>query len=1256
MKRWLRALEVLAWFAIFAFAALVLALRYWVLPDIERYRPDIVAAISSAVGLPVKVGAIRASWTGLRPDIQISDVRIYDREGREALVLPAVRHVVAYRSLLHWDLRLHSLVIDGPRLTVRRDPAGVLTVAGIRLEGPANGGGGFGDWVLGQEEILVRNAEIEWRDEKRGAPPLALSALELRLRNSGDEHAFGMTARPPAALGATLDVRAQLEGRSVMDPKAWNGRVYAELGTTDLAAWRAWLDYPLDLREGYGALRLWLTLAAGKATQATADVALSGVVAQLGDAPALLELASLRGRLQGRARGAGYELTGRNLALAPARGAPIAPSDFQLAWRPGAGSFGARVIDLATLPELTPMFPMPAGLRERLAEAAPRGRLEEARFEWQGELPEPQRFVARSRFADLALRPVQGVPGFAGLSGSIDASESRGRLTLASRNAELELPRLFPEPRLALDTLSGQVDWERHGTALAVRLVSLAFANPDLAGGACGSYARAGDLGRIDLSAQLSRADGTKAARYLPHGSIMGEATRAWLAAAIVAGQASDAQLRLRGNLREFPFRDPESGQFLVTARVADGVLDYAPGWPRIEAIEANLRFEADRMEITGRSGAILGTKLSGVRVSIPRIGKASHLLVSGNAEGPTSEFLKYVASSPVAKKTGAFTEGMRAAGQGRLKLGLDLPLAEMESAKVAGEFSFAGNDVTVHEDVPRLERAGGRLSFSESGFTLHEVRAHALGAAVTVRGGTRADGSVEVTARGEATIEALRELAEHPLARYASGKADYVASFGVRDGATRVRIDSPLRGVTIALPPPFGKAADEPLPLRVELAPSRGGTRELVTVSLGSVAQAQLQRRREGGEAEVRRASLWLTPSAGEAIRLPERPGTLIYGSLAALDADRWLDLLKTESTSTPDAQPLSIDMKIGTLDAYGKRVRNLQLRAGGDAKGWSAAVQADELAGDVTFRSEKGGALFARLSHFNLPEDSPGAAQQAPRQPADVPAVDAVIERFSFRGKELGHVEFLAQREAGAWRFDKLRVANPDGTLNAKGLWKSGTPAESTLAFELESADTGQLLARLGYPDHVKGGKARLTGAIAWQGPLLGLDIPSMAGNLELHAQDGQFLEVEPGIGKLISLMSLQALPRRIALDFRDVFSKGFQFDRIGARAHLDHGVMGIQEFRMRGSAADVQMSGSADLVRETQDLKVRVIPSLGDTASTAVAIVNPVAGAAALLAQRVLKDPLGRIFAFDYGVTGGWSEPKVEKLNKPQPIVQP
>src|SRR5260221_7185106 len=223
MRHLWRAIEFLAWAAFFAFAALLLALRFWILPDIERYRDDIVAAASRTIGAPVKIGAIEAGWLGLRPQVNLIDVRIHDAQGREALVLPAVENVVAWRSLLVGGLRLHSLAIDRPRLGVRRDAAGVLYVAGIKLADDQSDGS-VADWILDQHEIVVRDADIEWLDEKRGAPPLALSGLELRLRNTGDQHSIGLSARPPAALGTGLELRAELTGRSALDLAAWNGR------------------------------------------------------------------------------------------------------------------------------------------------------------------------------------------------------------------------------------------------------------------------------------------------------------------------------------------------------------------------------------------------------------------------------------------------------------------------------------------------------------------------------------------------------------------------------------------------------------------------------------------------------------------------------------------------------------------------------------------------------------------------------------------------------------------------------------------------------------------------------------------------------------------------------------------------------------------------------------------------------------------------------------------------------------------------
>ena len=270
-------------------------------------------------------------------------------------------------------------------------------------------------------------------------------------------------------------------------------------------------------------------------------------------------------------------------------------------------------------------------------------------------------------------------------------------------------------------------------------------------------------------------------------------------------------------------------------------------------------------------------------------------------------------------------------------------------------------------------------------------------------------------------------------------------------------------------------------------------------------------------------------------------------------------------------------------------------------------------------------------------MPADIGVAKDRPPPRPADFPAVDLVAEQFTFRGKPLGRVELVASRSGEDWRIERATMVNPQASLNGSGTWRRR--AAHRRALRARSRRRRRVLDAVGYPGLVKervrackaallvAGRSRNARFRRWQG-------------VQMQAEEGQFLEIEPGIGKLISLMSLQALPKRITLDFRDVFSKGFQFDRIAANAQLDAGVMKLSEFRMRGSAAEVEMTGETDLARETQNLRVRVVPSLGDSAALGITIVNPVAGVAAAIAQRILKNPLGQIFSYDYEVSGTWT----------------
>ena len=50
---------------------------------------------------------------------------------------------------------------------------------------------------------------------------------------------------------------------------------------------------------------------------------------------------------------------------------------------------------------------------------------------------------------------------------------------------------------------------------------------------------------------------------------------------------------------------------------------------------------------------------------------------------------------------------------------------------------------------------------------------------------------------------------------------------------------------------------------------------------------------------------------------------------------------------------------------------------------------------------------------------------------------------------------------------------------------------------------------------------------------------------GDLSLSAENGQFAKINPGMGRLLGVISLQSLPRRFQLDFHDIFSQGFALE---------------------------------------------------------------------------------------------------------------
>lgn len=1242
-----------------AFASTVVALRYWVLPNIGQYREDIAASITRAAGQRVTIGAIAANWEGLRPHLALREVQVYDRQGRPALALQNVDGTLSWWTLLVGEMRLHSLEISDPVLGIRRDAEGRLFVAGIELNQP-DSESGFADWILQQSRIVIRNAVIEWRDEQRQAPPLALSRINLRLENSGKRHRLGVQAVPPSGLAGPLDVRADLKGSNVADLAAWQGSLYVRLDNTDLAAWNAWLSFPFEMRQGHGGVQAWLGFGAGKIGEVTADVRLNDVVARLGSDLPALELQDLNGRLGWRQLEPGFEIRMQHLSLATTSGVNLPAADLLAHYVPAQGKKAAEGevrangLTLEPLVKLSDALPLQPDARRKLVEISPQGSFHDFIAKWSGDWDAPQRYTVKGRFTGLGMKPREKLPGFSGLSGNLDANEKGGVLALDSRAMRADFPDLFRDP-LEFDSLAAQVRWKNLAKGLELNLTSLTLANRHLAGTLFGSYRTvAGTPGLIDLSAQFTRGDGRAVGHYIP--LVLGKDTRDWLDHAFLAGQSNDVRLRLKGNLADFPFVDGKRGLFEVAGKVTGGVLEYAPGWPKIENIVVDLLFRGSRMEITAHQGNTDGMQISKTRAVIADLLAPDEILeVEGDARGPTADMLKFIARSPVDAMIDGFTEGMGASGNGDFKLKLSIPLRHSKDAKVSGSYQFVNNRVTLGADFPELAQVNGLLEFTESAVVIPRITALALGGPAAIWGATQKDGSVRINAQGRATAAGMRGLTDSPAVGYLSGAADWRGVIAIRKKQADMVVESSLVGLASNLPAPFGKKATDPVPLRFEKKMT-GAKQDMIFFNYGKILSAVLSRRQENGKTEIERGAI----NVGAAAVLPPQPGIWLSGELPLLDLDHWRAALGQAPAQTPLPGLAGANLKFAALDAFGKRFNGLRISAKTHEGVWQANVQCKELAGSASWNPEGRGRLRARLSFLTIPDAAPaklGVPTEATKE-KELPALDVVAENFSAKQKKLGKLELLAVQEDEDWRIEKLRISNPDGSLQMDGLWQGWRRRPTTrVNLHLEAQDMGKLLARLGYPETVKRGTAKLDGQLSWRGSPHDIDYPSLSGSLALAVGSGQFLKIEPGAGKLIGLLSLQSLPRRLTLDFRDVFSEGFAFDSITGTAQINHGVAHTDDLTLEGPAAKVEMQGETDLGEETQNLKVKVTPLLGEGVSVAGAFLGgPVVGIAALLAQKLLKDPLGQIASYEYSITGTWDNPNVVKISSRGTTEQP
>lgn len=1297
---------LLAWMVVLLLWGL---LHWWIVPRAEDLRPWVQEQASALVGTAVQIESMQAQSTGLVPALVLRNVRVLDAQGQDAVVLEKVQVALSPRSLLAGGFE--QLHVQSPQLLLRRDAQGTLFVGGLPLPDDDGKPSALLDWVFSQPEIALVGGVVRWVDEMRAAPPLEWRGVDVVVRNRLFTHALRLDATAVVGAGLRVQLQGRFKEPVLSlhagNWRAWRGTAYVEAPQWDWSLLGAHVDMPVAVQAGMGSVRAWVGLDQARVVDATMDVALQDLAVRWRDDLDPVQLHSAAGRLGWETTADRRTLWTQGLQWATADG--LRWPGGNVSWTqttPAAGGLPehrvqADRLDLAALAQVLERLPLPEAVRQQLVGAQLRGLVPTVQAQWRGQaLQDWQDYRVQAQVQGLAFAPQGARPGVSGVDADISLEPGQGQAEIKLAHGGVDAPAVFDEGFVPLDQLKGELRWRQQGARWDLELRKWTFANADAQGELEAKWHN--DLGQdragvLDLRATLSRADVARVHRYLP--TEMDPHVREYLRHALVAGQASQARFRVKGPLKDFPFEAAGSGEFSVSAQVRNGQFTYAPPmvqapgdapWPGLGNLSCDFTLDASQLRLRNVRAALVGAPslvLNKAEASISDVYHKAQLQVSAEARLGVAEGLAWVRSTPLSAMLGHALDEASGTGAADLRLKLGLPLSGEMIASVQGQLQLLGGDLDLGSPLPRLEKVRGQLQFTQSMLSIAPTQARAMGGEVRVEGSLGPWGNAtsvrsvptQLRIQGNATVDGLRQAAQwpwlEPLLPYVNGGTHYSATVSLREGQPEIQLRSNLSGLALSLPQPLNKEADALWPVRLQnrVLPGTGGGApgleqwELEVDGLGAATYVV------DGTGRVVRGALGLGLGGDESAPLPAQ-GVVANVRLAQLDVDAWTKLLgggaSANAGSGQDFMPTSAALRVGALQWDGRRFNNIVVGASREGAVWRANMDAAEFSGYTEYRPSQGsqaGRLYARLARLVVAQnDAQDVEDRLDEQPASIPALDIVVEDFELRGRKLGRLDIdavnvgagAAREAAREWRLNRFNLSMPEATLTAQGAWVpvAGATAvrsarerrRTTLDFKLEVQDAGELLARFGMKDVMRKGQGRFQGQIGWLGSPITLDYKSLGGQANLNIENGQFLKADPGLAKLLGVLSLQSLPRRLTLDFRDVFSEGFSYDFVRGDVSVDQGVARTNNLQMKGVSAAVLMEGQADLEKETQALKVVVVPEINaGSASLIASAINPMVGLTTFLAQWILRRPLSEATTQEFFIDGTWLEPQVTRV---------
>lgn len=1258
-----------------AFSALRL-----LLPIVPGYKTELERIAGGYLDAPVTIERMETDWKWFRPRLRLLGVQI-QKPGASASFLQVDEIILGMNPLasaIRRRVEIDEITVVGTHLSVLRDSEGRITVNDVLLYS--------GDRSLAlrtaelppallNRTIRLMDSSIDYKDAILDFD-YHLDTVNLSGHSSGETNNVYLSVNLPPSLGESLELAFEFSGK-IQEIETLKGRAYIRGVAINLPAWArkidngkfnketvlagllnvdAWLNFGRGWENGWR-MNGRLGLDAPRLSLA----ALSGGDARAGE----WELQALATDFQAIKNGALVRLDLQNLRLTNADEVSWPESGLSLEGRLAQGANlrqGRLAMDFLRLRELLPVLGLSAAINRqaaRLGVESLEGDFQDLYLDWDLLSANPS-WDLRTKFTGLEIQGRDRMPSIAGLQGRLNISETTAIVALDAAGVELDYPKLFRQP-LVVTGLKGEVRAGKTAGRITISGRDLKLDTPHiqsrlwfdlLLGG--------GEPPFINSYAVYKNGDISATSRYVPAG-IMSDGSVEWLDNAFIAGHLIEGDLELRGPLKAFPYRNGE-GLFRVDLDGRDTVIDYYKDWPVASGVRGHFRMEGPSLSAALHDAQIFDSHLSNVDVHIADV-KDALLELDAQHYGPATDALRYVKETPLREKFDTVIDQLTVSGMQASNTRLRIPIKKNKDSKTEYDFSTATyrTSFDFRDWGLRLGEVNSRFDYSDTAAGSAPFETLLNGYPVTVRVDSDDLGDVSRVSIGVKGQADPNRLLQKPFPRglqYVSGVTGFEAEVRLalrndsgRDLPPELHIASDLQGIQVDLPQPFTKSAAqaERFTLDAHFQKNREITADL---DYGDWLQGKfvLSSNRQG--LSINRANLQANVVMPPDLPL-DMPGITIQGRIPALNIDDWRKL-EWQGGSGGGAELvnklLQADLQVRRFTYLNRSVENADISLSQELHNWRFDLRSALAQGSVLIPKdgfERRG-LAIDVKYLDFDRINAGSDGGEPPDPSTVPPFQLSADKIILNAWQLKNVKMLAAPIEGGIKAHTIRIEDPSIGMQGEGEWVLDDSAlhQTKLRVRFDSEDVGQGLENFGYAKVIRDGSGSAEFDVNWAAAPAGFSLGLLKGSANIALKDGQILDIEPGGGRLLGLLSVQTIPRRLALDFKDVFAKGFRFDKMKGHFNFADGNAYTTDYYIDGPPGRINIEGRTGLLARDYDQRVSFRPDL----SSSLPLVGTLLGGTSAGVAMIVVDRIARIFGkqtddlarFEYTLSGSWEEP--------------